>query len=155
MRCCLSSPACRGNRPGMPRGRFRCQRQLARSRCPGLPRDQSPAVPPLLGACPCQTEAKGRSACISQTFSPISQAFLTFSALLWRLNPYLLQATKEGSSITIKKINLITCILVGFLYEKHQREFRLFGDWRTCFKCLNQKHIPLFSNKGPAILFAI
>lgn len=46
---------------------------------------------------------KGGGTSVSQIFSSIIQAFLTFSVWLWRLNPYLLQATKKGSSITIQK----------------------------------------------------
>lgn len=84
----------------------------AHLRSPGLPKDQSlvgssPAFPPLLGSL-LVSETKGRVTSISQIFSPITYAFLTFSILLWRLNPYLLQATKKGSSITIQKSHKVS-----------------------------------------------
>lgn len=75
---------------------------------PWWPKDESlggsnPPFPPPRGSLSGQTEATRRVTSLSQISSPIICAFLTFSVLLGRLNPYLLQAIKKGSSITIQK----------------------------------------------------
>lgn len=77
----------------------------------GLPKEQSlvgssPAFSPMLGSLSVSDRGKREGHFHLSNFldllgTLIIYAFLTFSVLLWRLNPYLLQATKKGSSITI------------------------------------------------------
>ena len=108
MRLLLQLPGLWRQQAGDAGGGCSGHRQLAHPCCLALAKDESlagsnPAIPPLLGSLSLQTEAKERGTSVSQIFSSIIQAFLTFSVWLWRLNPYLLQATKKGSSITIQK----------------------------------------------------